>query len=74
MLEDIASHGSFDQIVLINFNGSNFDNYLLLEDIQSFDFSVECTFSGKSLLGMRFKNFMCWDLAKFLVGSLDYNC
>jgi len=35
---------------------------------------VSCTFSNKSLLGLTFPYGKCWDLRKFLVGSLASSC
>ena len=59
MFEHIASYGLEENttVKLISFNGSNFDDYLLLDHISKFDFSVDAVFSGKSILGMRFRNF-----------------
>ena len=35
---------------------------------------ISCTFSNKSLLGLTLPYGKCWDLRKFLVGSLESNC
>lgn len=76
MFEHIASYGLEENttVKLISFNGSNFDDYLLLDHVSKFDYKVDAVFSGKSILGMRFRNFECWDLNKFLTGSLATNC
>ena len=58
---------------MISYNGSNFDDYLLLDEISKYEFKIYATFSGKSILGMSFRNFKCWDLHKFLNGSLANN-
>jgi hypothetical protein len=59
---------------MISYNGSNFDDYLLLDEISKYEFKIHAIFSGKSILGMSFRNFKCWDLNKFLSGSLANNC
>jgi hypothetical protein len=74
MFADIAKIDSVKKVYLISFNCSNFDIYLLLEDISFKDYTINATFSGKSVTGVSFGKFKCWDLAKFLTGSLDSNC
>ena len=62
---------------LISFNGANFDNIILYNDLVNLDNdSVSEEFFNNSQL-LKFKIFgvnKVWDLAKFLVGSLQNNC
>lgn len=56
--------------IFVSFNGSNFDDYFLLNQCIENDWHFEATYSGKSILGLTSHFFTCWDLRKFLVGSL----
>lgn len=70
-------NGEDKRYVLISYNGVNFDNFLLYNDLKKYN--RECVsnvfYQGTSILN--FKIFGCndtFDLRKHLVGSLDANC
>lgn len=65
------------KLTLVSFNGANFDNYLLIEELnKKFDFDPSTIFySNNSILNFKmFNNIDTFDLSKHLVGSLSSCC
>ncbi len=63
-------------ITLISFNGSRFDDILLMRYIMNQRFWwLSGVFKNNSLLGLKVGGWLkCWDLNRFLCGSLKGNC
>lgn len=61
--------------VLVSFNGSWFDDILLMWYLMNTgDYWVDGVFKNNSILGLKIQGFIkCWDLSRFLVGSLKKN-
>ena len=58
----------------VSFNGSNFDDYFLMNQACANEERVSATFQSKSILSLTMPYGQCWDLAKFICGSLKGIC
>jgi len=78
MLYDLRHKYDLDthKFVFISFNGSNFDDYFLLQASANNDeYCSAAAFQTKSILGLKGEDYSCWDMRKFLTtGSLAENC
>ena len=65
-----------DDNILFSFNGSRFDNMLLLDHLISVEgiHTKSIFLAGKTLLGLNFDSFRSFDLARFIPGSLKNAC
>lgn len=74
-LDFISSSRSDEKYIIIGYNNSRFDNYLLVLACERLNIPTgHMLYVNNSILTMNFKNHKIIDLNKFLTGSLKHNC
>jgi hypothetical protein len=71
----IMNSRSDEKYIIIGFNNSRFDNYLLMMEAQRLDYPCgHMLYVNNSILTLKMKNHKIIDLNRFCIGSLKSNC
>jgi hypothetical protein len=70
----ISELGKLDNMItLISYNGSRFDDLFVQRIVMEFGQCFDCIPTHNSILSLRFGNIRCFDLNRYLTGSLAQN-
>lgn len=73
MLNALFRISESKHVTLISFNGSRFDDLFTQKEIMCAGIGFHCTPTNNGILSLTFKNITCFDLSRYLIGSLAQN-
>lgn len=78
VISKVRKHNPYPRIVLVGYNTSRFDNFILVPYLREHGFAPSVAIFGGSILGVDIRiddvPISVWDLNRQMPGSLSFNC